>query len=147
MPTPSRLCGTRILGCVLGLLFLTTLIACQKDSNETSLNGKWEFRYDPGDEGIQEKWYQSTTPWESEAEVPGFWPKAEYDGFGWFKKKFTIDRESADKRLALVFETVDDNADVWLNGKQVGSHQGPGNPSRKEGGNCNSPPFAWITHK
>ncbi|NOZ03052.1 MAG: hypothetical protein GXO92_00380, partial [FCB group bacterium] len=51
---------------------------------------------------------------------------AEYDGFGWFRKEFTIDRKSTDKRLALVFETVDDNADVWLNGKRVGSHRGYG---------------------
>ncbi len=126
VPTPSRLHGKRIPGCVLGLLFLITLIGCQGNPEKISLNGKWAFRYDPGDDGVREKWYQSSAQWELETEVPGFWSKAEYDGFGWYRKKFTVDRRPVDKQLALVFETVDDNADVWLNGKKVGSHRGYG---------------------
>ncbi len=40
----------------------------------------------------------------------------------WFRTTFTLDKVERD--LALLFEGVDDNAWVWLNGQKVGEHYG-----------------------
>jgi glycosidase len=108
------------------LWILAWTVGCAPDQDGLSLNGTWQFRYDPDGVGIAEQWYQSTEDWEQTVRVPGFWPDEAYDGYGWFKTRFVVGRRVKDRRLALVFESVDDNAEVWLNGRHVGTHHGYG---------------------
>ncbi|MCB2203366.1 DUF3459 domain-containing protein [bacterium] len=96
-----------------------------------SLNGVWNFRVDPDDVGVSNRWFDgfpADAPYDT-LRVPGFWDQlgdlAEYDGYGWYLRHFDVDADST-LRYALVFEAVDDNADIWLNGMRVGSHIGYG---------------------
>jgi len=43
-------------------------------------------------------------------------------GIGWYRKSFTLDPESKDKRISVLFDGVYMQSDVWINGKHVGSH-------------------------
>lgn len=60
--------------------------------------------------------------------LPGAWNAAEpelryYDGLIWFQKKFTP-QPLAGKRAFLRFEAVNYRAYVYLNGKEIGRHEG-----------------------
>jgi beta-galactosidase len=43
-------------------------------------------------------------------------------GTAWYRKHFTIDKASKDKRAYLQFDGIYMNSDVWINGKHVGNH-------------------------
>lgn len=43
-------------------------------------------------------------------------------GTGWYRKRFTIPESLMDKQIIIMFEGVYMNADVWLNGQQLGNH-------------------------
>ena len=42
----------------------------------------------------------------------------------WYKKTFTAQAMDAEKRLLLHFGAVDWEAEIWLNGRRLGSHRG-----------------------
>ncbi len=52
-------------------------------------------------------------------EQPGYWR-----GIGWYRKHFRVDPKYAGKRISIQFEGVNQTAEVWLNGKYLGSHKG-----------------------
>ncbi len=43
-------------------------------------------------------------------------------GTGWYRKHFVLDPQSAGKRVAIQFDGVYMDSDVWLNGKHLGNH-------------------------
>ena len=47
-----------------------------------------------------------------------------YRGIGWYRKHFTPPATLAGKKLWLQFDGVNTVADVWVNGTQLGTHQG-----------------------
>lgn len=47
-----------------------------------------------------------------------------YRGIGWYRKHFTPSAALAGKKLWLQFDGVNTVADVWVNGTQLGTHQG-----------------------
>ncbi len=93
------------------------------------LNGSWHFRTDPHERGVDEGWYAalpSADEWDT-LRVPGSWDQlgdlVSYDGYAWYVRDFDLP-DSVAGRLAIVFDAVDDNADIWLNGTRIGSHVG-----------------------
>lgn len=61
--------------------------------------------------------------------VPGDWNSQEdklffYEGTVWYKKSFDIEDFDASKRYFLHFGAVNYRADVYVNGKKLGSHKG-----------------------
>jgi glycosidase len=98
---------------------------------DISLNGNWYFRTDSEERGVDERWYAALPAagsWDT-LRVPGFWDElrdlASYDGYGWYVRGFDLP-DSFSGRLAIIFDAVDDNADIWLNGTRIGSHVGYG---------------------
>ena len=43
-------------------------------------------------------------------------------GTGWYRKTFTIPNDQKGKRIHIQFDGVYMNADIWLNGKHIGTH-------------------------
>lgn len=94
------------------------------------LSGPWELRMDRGNQGINLKWF-ATDPAESEApailvEVPSIWQQyVDADGgIAWYTKTFSVPKEFLGRALRLRFEAVDYRARVWLNGQELGGHEG-----------------------
>ena len=101
-------------------------------SMRITLDGEWLFKIDSTRAGIDQGWFADTlnrSDWQP-VEVPEFWEKypglATYDGWGWFCRSVRIDK--TDQPLSLHFAGVDDDARVWVNGVEVGSHSGYSEP-------------------
>lgn len=95
--------------------------------NWLSLDGTWAFQFDDDNQGIQHQWYQGipetvpiTVPFTYETELSGI-NDPSHHSVVWYEK--TIDLEKQ-KKYTLLFEGVDYFSQIWLNGKQIGSHQG-----------------------
>ncbi|MBQ3151639.1 MAG: hypothetical protein IJB86_10395 [Clostridia bacterium] len=108
-----------------------------KRNNIFSLDGEWSFILDKDDSG-GEKGYMmpnlDTSLWRI-ATIPGTFETAAqecigYRGTVWFRKSFSY---SADDELVwLEFLSVNYRADVYINGRQAGSHSGGYIPFRFE---------------
>jgi len=81
-----------------------------------SLCGVWDFRH----EG-ESSWRQIDVPrswgWESGDFIF-------YEGLAWYRRNFTVPPEWNGKFVKLHFWAVNYRADVWLNGKYLGFHEG-----------------------
>ena len=114
------------------LIMMVGAMNAQDLSMRVTLDGEWLFKVDSTRVGIDEAWFADTlnrTDWET-VDVPEFWEKypglATYDGWGWFSRTVRIDK--TDQPLSLHFAGVDDDARVWVNGIEVGSHSGYSEP-------------------
>lgn len=96
-----------------------------------SLNGIWHFSTDQDPEYHRKLDYSRPTSlryWES-VPVPGCWNlyDARYDlfeGVAWFVREFELDSLPDRPRVTLHFGGVNYSADVFLNGREVGRHEG-----------------------
>jgi beta-galactosidase/beta-glucuronidase len=85
-----------------------------------TLNGKWDF-------GFDEKFGRSiTVPFCWESELSGIAKKGETTG--WYRKTFVIPASWSGKHAWLHFDGVDEEAHVWANGKDLGTHHGGYSP-------------------
>src|SRR5262249_26546396 len=97
-----------------------------------SLNGSWQFAFDPNDVGVKEAWYKSgTKPYLLQIQVPFPWEsklsgirRLDYKGVAWYRREFTLPKEWQGRRVWLCFGAVDWQAAVWMNGVPVGEHEG-----------------------
>ena len=96
-----------------------------------SLNGPWEFRFDPQDRGLDENWQRSKVPWDRRIVVPFCWESrlsgiADVSGrqVGWYRREIEAPAEWRGKRVWLRFEAVDWEAQVWIDGAPIGRHEG-----------------------
>lgn len=98
---------------------------------EMDLCGIWRFQidaYEDGDRlGYAEE--QCDTRFWREARVPCAFddiaPEMRgYEGVGWFRRTFTLEEDATLQYVALRFEGVNYNAQVWVNGHKAGEHRG-----------------------
>ncbi|MBW1972374.1 MAG: beta galactosidase jelly roll domain-containing protein [Deltaproteobacteria bacterium] len=90
-----------------------------------SLNGNWKAKIGylkPGNLYLPDI---DDSNWKK-IHVPSNWylENIDYSGALWYRKDFMLDPSLKDKTLTLIFEGVDYYADVWVNGRYVGSHEG-----------------------
>ncbi|HEY6914980.1 MAG TPA: sugar-binding domain-containing protein, partial [Paludibacter sp.] len=113
-----------------------------------SLNGKWDAIIDLYDQGRKNKIYQNKKP-EGKTDfyeysfdnglrlnVPSDWnsqnPELKYyEGTVWYARKFDVQQASSN-RLFLYFGAVSYRCRVYLNGKEIGSHEGGFTPFQIE---------------
>tara|TARA_R110002096_G_scaffold432976_3_gene650765 strand:- start:14841 stop:16694 length:1854 start_codon:yes stop_codon:yes gene_type:complete len=97
------------------------------------LGGYWDFKADPSDLGIQEKWQESTLTGDVHSiAIPGAWNEQlaeqglkNYVGKGWHKTHFSIPNVLlAGHKIWLRVGAADHKAEVWVNGHYVGEHFG-----------------------
>lgn len=81
-----------------------------------NLNGKWEF-------GFTGKFGQTiTVPFCWESELSGIAKRGQTTG--WYRRTFRIPSEWQGKHAWLHFGAVDEEAQVWVNGHDLGTHHG-----------------------
>ena len=93
------------------------------------LNGTWEFIFDPLDEGEKKGWNKGFNS-ECTIEVP-YTYESKKSGVGntrscrsvWYMKQCSFGKEHGEV-VDLIFEGVDYEATVWVNGEFVGEHEG-----------------------
>jgi hypothetical protein len=85
-----------------------------------TLNGQWEFGFTDKLGG------KITVPFCWESELSGIHKTGET--VGWYKKTFRIPAAWAGKHAWLHFDAVDEEAHVWVNGQDLGTHHGGYSP-------------------
>lgn len=114
------------------VLCLLSLLAITMTAREvTSFNSGWQFKRGPFSVEPMRAAAQWDGKW-SEVEIPHTWNAEDmqvkaasfYEGVGYYKKKQFFGEELKGKRIFLRFEGVGANAEVYVNGKLVGTHQG-----------------------
>lgn len=98
------------------------------------LTGRWLLSPDPGNTGRDAGWPAAPPPDARPAPVPGVIQQVypDYHGVAWYWLTFDLppdlDNARPDDRWLLRFEAVDYLAEVWLNGRPVGRHEGGETP-------------------
>ena len=115
---------------IFGLGMAATALAIQSPlaSRVISLDSaSWRLATDPQNVGREEKWFDAQraeakatkVPWIIQDAFPG------YHGVAWYWRDFDAPtNQHAGGRYLLRFWAVDYTAEVWLNGKLVGKHEG-----------------------
>jgi hypothetical protein len=86
-----------------------------------SLNGVWQFTTNAATVKTPDaKWDAITVPgnWDT---LPAY---STHVGKGWYQRAFTVPADWQGKHIRLKFDAVYETAEVWLNGKSLGSHRG-----------------------
>ena len=113
-------------------MLMCSLPAPAAQALRVSLDGEWLFCRDPGRTGVAQRWYEESRDRSSWTPVPApsFWEEypgaAGYDGWGWFFRTFEL--PPGHGPLSVHFAGVDDDATVWVNGREVGGHTGYSDP-------------------
>jgi len=93
----------------------------------------WKFKLDASNTGHLDssKWYRADlddSAWASIA-INNIWEEQgfpNFDGFAWYRLKFTLPEKPDGAATELCFGAVDECAWVWLNGSYIGQHdEGP----------------------
>lgn len=97
-------------------------------SNVIDLGGIWKYKLNDPQEDID---FSATSGYDfsgwKDMEIPNNWILTEvgdFYGAVWFMKEFEVPSELSDKKIYIKFSAVDYIADVWLNGKWLGKHEG-----------------------
>lgn len=94
-----------------------------------NLNGRWDFAFDPRNEGEQGGWSAGRLPSARPILVPFSWG-APLSGvpdsaeIGWYARSITIPEQWRGRRIFLVVGASDWRTTVWMDGAKVGEHQG-----------------------
>ena len=96
-----------------------------------SLNGEWGFRIDSGDSGGHRGWAFDPKQIKGRITVP-FCPESRLSGVAetdfmkvvWYHREFEVPDAWKGQRVLLHFGAVDWACRVWVNGAEVGEHEG-----------------------
>lgn len=129
------------------------LITNIQSRKTTSLNGTWNYIVDQYETGFYDYRFKERAPNDAEAywnnpiqvnrwdrkehgynekyslKVPGDWNSQDakflfYEGTLWYQRTFDYKKSNAANHLYIHFGAVNYKADVYLNGKKLGSHKG-----------------------
>jgi len=99
-----------------------------------NLNGVWEFAFDPDDAGLREGWSDGrglarkiVVPFCPESLLSGVFDEG-FHPVCWYARTFDLPEALRGQRVLLHFGAVDYRADVWLNGRHLGRHEGGYDP-------------------
>lgn len=95
------------------------------------LDGLWSFRLDTDGVGRQEEWGSAPLAQARQMAVPASFndlvtdaATREFFGDIWYQRRVRIPRGWGEDRVVLTFESATHRATVWVDGVEVGSHEG-----------------------
>jgi len=92
-----------------------------------SLNRKWELKFDPENCGVADGWIQDETlEYDRSIPIPSTWNliKPDYEGVAFYRNAFTLGEDYRERIVRLQFGAVNYRAEVFLNSKLIGTHEG-----------------------
>src|SRR4051812_18911936 len=94
-----------------------------------NLNGLWDYAIRPKGEGKPEKFDgKILVPFPVESALSGVMKQVGPDNRLWYRRTFTAPAGPAGRRTLLHFGACDWETTVWVNGKELGKHQGGYDP-------------------
>lgn len=122
---------TARLALVAGLaLSLAGLPALAGAATRIDLDADWQFRTDPKDEGVAAGWTRTVPTSTRVVTLPHTWngdtePDTDFEGTGWYFRRLDLALPLAeDAHVELNFGAAFYRSRVWLNGVEVGQHEG-----------------------
>ena len=117
------------------------------------ITGLWDFRLDPEDKGVREKWFtyglESPLRMSTGASFNDIFASKQirdYSGAFWYRKRVKLPRVGPGQRIVLYFESVTHAAQVWVDDVLVCRHSGGYLPFEADiTAAVQSGGFAWIT--
>ncbi|RFU82614.1 glycoside hydrolase family 2 [Streptomyces triticagri] len=104
-----------------------------RDPDWLDLSGSWQFAHDDADRGRAGRWMDPdvTAPFTRTITVP-YPPESKASGVGdtdfhpvlWYRRTVPMIAPPRGRRLLLHFGAVDHRAEVWVDGRPVGRHEG-----------------------
>ena len=90
----------------------------------------WKICADPANAGLGAGWQNDVPPEATNAPVPGIIQQIfpDYHGIAWYWCELGEWPVPAGHRALIRFESVDYAARVWVNGQEIGAHEGDGVP-------------------
>ena len=110
---------------VLGLALCWPM--CSHAQARIDLDHDWRFRTDAADAGIASGWPAATPPGTRPVDVPHTWNIGrddDYEGVAWYFKSFVIPASLLSSHIELHFGATFQRSRVWVNGVEVGGHEG-----------------------
>jgi beta-galactosidase/beta-glucuronidase len=111
---------------VLALQLLTA--AAAQAATRIDLNHDWAFRVESGADGVNAGWPARMPSGTAQVAAPHSWNRAgadyDYLGVGWYFRRFELPKLPVDATVQLHFGATFYKARVWLNGVDVGAHEG-----------------------
>jgi hypothetical protein len=115
------------------LLFFSVFSYCQSINNSginrerININREWKFKL--GDYNGAETELYNDQDWSRinlphNFSIPYFRSNEWYTGYGWYRKYFDVPVDWKNKRIFVEFEGAFRDAQIYVNGQQVGSHKG-----------------------
>lgn len=112
-----------------------------------SLDKRWRFRFDPADQGLGETWqspHHDDRAWDL-IDVPAAWDllntpgfgsqaapfgqgTAFSDGYAWYRTTVDVPASWRARHVRIAFLAAGYSAEVWLDGKHLGKHEGANSP-------------------
>ncbi len=94
-----------------------------------NLNGPWGFAFDAADQGVEAGWHLGAGDFSREILVPFPWgsPRSgvpDSAQIGWYARTITVPEAWAGRRVFLVIGAADWHTTAWLDGQDLGWHQG-----------------------
>jgi hypothetical protein len=102
----------------------------------SNLNGLWDYAIRPKNEELPQSWDgKILVPFAAESALSGVMKPVGPENKLWYRRNFNLKRIGIadseawnDKQILLHFGAVDWEADVWINGKKIGTHLGGYDP-------------------
>ena len=109
------------------LLLPTFLLAAELPRQQLNFNREWKFRLGdpPGAEASgcdDSRWDDIGLP--HSFSIPYFLSDKFYVGYGWYRKHFKVPAKWTGRRLFLEFDGAFQDAEIFVNGRRIGEHQG-----------------------
>jgi beta-glucuronidase len=117
MTTPRRVC--------IGLALLLCMSA--RAATRIDLDHDWQFRADAAAAGETSRWYETVPADTQSVNVPHTWNIGalhDYLGVAWYFHRFAMPPLAPGAHLELHFGATFYSARVWLNGRELGRHEG-----------------------
>jgi beta-glucuronidase len=96
-------------------------------ATRVDLNRDWMFRTDPNQVGESSNWQSHAPPDASSVNLPHTWNlgrQQSYLGIAWYCRTFAMPLQAPDLHVKLHFGATFYSARVWLNGVEIGKHEG-----------------------
>ena len=122
--------------CVLLLLaVLTPAYAADGPRQQLDLDGTWEFRLDPDNAGLQQKWFGQSEEFPDSIRVPGAWQaqgfgkpagnlRHQYSGTAWYRRTVAVPDSWRGKTTLLRIGGAHRRTTLFVNGVELGGHDG-----------------------
>ena len=94
-----------------------------------NLNGSWQFQFDTDNQGVNNKWFDTSDTFAQRITVPFPWGSQlsgveDKGDIGWYSRSIIVPESWKGQCVFLVVGASDWHTTAWLDGKQLGQHQG-----------------------